>query len=431
MSDIDDAAMNSPPEGSKSFRNTLLAAILGGLVVAVLGFGAVSTGLIGKNETTTRTIATANPVANDEDQGLVNEIYERDGTGVGFITASGVKEESSAFDPYGQGGDTGTATGSGFLIDKEGHMVTNNHVVSGASDVSVTLGDSDTQYDAEVVGTDESSDLALLKIDAPSDVMHPLAIGSSEDMEVGDPVVAIGNPFGLDRTVTTGIVSAVQREIQSTNGFSISNVIQTDASINPGNSGGPLINTDGEVIGVNSQIATGGSSNGSVGIGFAIPSDTVKSVVDQLKVDGEVEHAFLGVSGATLSPEIADALNLDNESGILIQDLTEGGPADKAGVKGGDTAVTIEGTKVLTGGDIITAVNGDEVTSMEEVVAIINEAKVGDEVTLTVDRDGESQDIDVTLGERPDDASSSGATDSQDEPSQPQEQPQLPPGFGQ
>ncbi|MGK2956202.1 MAG: S1C family serine protease [Solirubrobacterales bacterium] len=417
--------MNSPSEGSKSsFRTTLLTAVLGGLVVAVLGFGAVSTGLIGKNETTTKTIATASPVASNEDQGLVNQIYERDGAGVGFITASGVQEESSAFDPYGQGEGSGTATGSGFLIDKEGHMVTNNHVVSGASEVSVTFGDSDTQYDAEIVGTDESTDLALLKVDAPSDAMQPLAIGSSEEMKVGDPVVAIGNPFGLDRTVTTGIVSALQREIQSTNDFSISNVIQTDASINPGNSGGPLINTDGEVIGVNSQIATGGSSSGSVGIGFAIPSDTVKSVVEQLKEDGDVQHAFLGISGATLNPEIADALNLDLESGILIQDLTEGGPADEAGVKGGDTAVTIEGVKVLTGGDVITEVNGEEVTSMEEVVALINESKVGDDIDLTLDRDGETTEATVTLGERPDDTTT-------EEAPEPTEQQQLPPGFGQ
>lgn len=411
-----------------------LAALMGGLLVAALGFGAVQAGWVGKNSTTTRTIATANPVADnsDEDQGLVNQIYERDGTGVGFITASGVSEEGSEFDPYGQSQE-GTATGSGFLIDKEGHMVTNNHVVSGSDDISVTLGDSDESYDAELVGADESSDLALLKVDAPEDAMHPLAIGDSEDMKVGDPVVAIGNPFGLDRTVTTGIVSALQREIQSTNGFSISNVIQTDASINPGNSGGPLINTDGEVIGVNSQIATGGSGSGSVGIGFAIPSSTVKSVVEQLQETGEVKHAFLGISGATLNSQVAEALNLDNESGVLVQEVTDGSGADDAGVEGGDTAVTIEGQKVLTGGDVITAVDGKEVTSMEEVVALINEAKVGDEIELTLDRDGESKDVTVTLGERPDDASGSSADPSQGQPDQGQqgESPELPPGFGQ
>ncbi len=416
---------------SGSFRNMFLAALMGGLLVAVLGFGAVQAGWVGKNETTTRTIATANPVANNsnEDQGLVNQIYEQDGQGVGFITAAGVTEEASPFDPYGQS-QQGTATGSGFLIDKEGHMVTNNHVVSGSDDISVTLGDSDESYDAELVGADESTDLALLKIDAPESALHPLAVGDSNAMKVGDPVVAIGNPFGLDRTVTTGIVSALQREIQSTNGFSISNVIQTDASINPGNSGGPLINTDGEVIGVNSQIATGGGSNGSVGIGFAIPSSTVKSVVEQLKETGEVKHAFLGVSGATVNEQVAEALNLDTDHGILVQEVTKGSGADEAGIKGGNTAVTVEGQKVLTGGDVITKVNGEDVTSMEEVIATINDSKVGDEIDLTIERDGQSKDLTVKLGERPDDTS--GSSSQQEQPEQPQgEQPQLPPGFGQ
>ncbi|MGA7436071.1 MAG: trypsin-like peptidase domain-containing protein [Solirubrobacterales bacterium] len=412
----------------------ITAAFLGGLIVAVLGFGAVSTGLVGKTETTTNTIAAATPISSDSgesDQGLVNQIYERDGAGVGFITASGVSGESSEFDPYGQSQE-GTATGSGFLIDTEGHMVTNNHVVSGSDNITVTLGDSDASYDAEVLGSDESSDLALLKVDAPEDAMHPLSIGDSDDMKVGDPVVAIGNPFGLDRTVTTGIVSALQREIQSTNGFSISNVIQTDASINPGNSGGPLINADGEVIGVNSQIATGGSGNGSVGIGFAIPANTVTSVVDQLKEDGTVEYAFLGISGAPLSSQISEALNLDLDSGILIQEVTDGSGAEKAGLKGGNEAVTVQGTQVITGGDIITSVNGEEVTSMEDVIGLVNDSKVGDKLDLTIDRDGESKDVTVTLGSRPEDSSSSGSQqDQQDQQELPQEQQQLPPGFGQ
>jgi len=177
------------------------------------------------------------------------------------------------------------------------------------------------------------------------------------------------------------------------------------------------------VIGVNSQIATGGSGNGSVGIGFAIPSSTVDQVVEQLKATGEVKHAFLGVSGATLTPDIASALNLDIESGVLVQEASEGEPAAEAGIKGGSTAVTVEGAKFLTGGDVITAVNGDEVTSMEEVVAIINESQVGDEIQITVDRDGELKEFTVELGDRPDDASSGSAEGPQ--------QQQLPPGFGQ
>src|SRR5262249_1619495 len=188
--------------------------------------------------------------------------------------------------------------GSGFVIDGEGHILTNNHVIEGADKIEVKLGESDKEYTAEVVGTDPASDLALLKVSAPTSELTPLTLGDSSKMEVGDPVVAIGNPFGLDRTVTSGIVSALQRQIQAPNGFSIDNVIQTDAAINPGNSGGPLINGAGEVIGINSQIETGGSgSDGNVGIGFAIPINTAKSEIKSLIENGEVEHAYLGTSG--------------------------------------------------------------------------------------------------------------------------------------
>ena len=410
------------------FRSSIGAALLGGFVVAILAFGAVEAGVVGKNETTTRTIAATTQVSNDSsgDSNLVNQIYERDGDGVGFITAEGVTEDSSS--PFG-GSQSGTATGSGFLIDTDGYMVTNNHVVEGSDNITVTLGNSDTSYDAEVIGTDPSTDLALLKIDAPADQFKPLKLGDSENAKVGDPVVAIGNPFGLDRTVTTGIVSALQREIQSLTDYQISNVIQTDVAINPGNSGGPLINSDGEVIGVNSQIATGGSSEGNVGIGFAIPVNTVKDVVEQLKADGSVEHAYLGISAATLSPEVSDALNLPVDSGVLVQEVTQDGPSGQAGLKGGDEEVTVGAVQVKAGGDIITAINGEDISSMDDLISKVNESKVGDTLTLTVLRDGDSQDIDVTLGARPDDSSSSDTSSSQDGGSQ--DQQQLPPGFGQ
>lgn len=423
---------------ASSLRSSLLAAVVGGLIVAVLGFGAISAGLVGKNETVTRTITNAAPASSNDGQGLVNEIYERDGSGVGFITASGVSSGSSPFDPYGQS-EGGTATGSGFLIDTDGHMVTNNHVIDGASKITVTLGDNDNVYEAEVVGADPSTDLALLKVDAPEDAMHPLSLGDSEKVKVGDPVVAIGNPFGLDRTVTTGIVSALQREIQSTNSYSISNVIQTDAAINPGNSGGPLINSAGEVIGVNSQIATGGSGGGNVGIGFAVPSSTVKDVVGQIKDTGEVKHAYLGISAATVTSEIADALNLDVDKGALVQEAPKDGPAAKAGIKGGKTEVTVGAQPVLAGGDVITEVNGEAVSSMDQVVAAVNSASVGDELEITVNRDGETKQLKVKLGERPDSSetagSGSGSGDSGEGEQAPDGsgggQPVLPPGFGQ
>jgi S1-C subfamily serine protease len=423
------------------FRSSFGAALLGGFVVAVLAIGAVSAGWIGKNETTTQTVTSSVPVSNNtnNDPNLVNQIYNRDSDGVGFITAEGVTEDSGS--PFG-GTQSGTATGSGFLIDTDGDMVTNNHVVEGAKKITVSLGTSDATYNASVVGTDPSTDLALLKVDAPSSEMKPLQLGNSDDAKVGDPVIAIGNPFGLDRTVTTGIVSALQREIQSLTDYQISNVIQTDAAINPGNSGGPLINSDGQVIGVNSQIATGGSSGqgGNVGIGFAIPVNTVKDVVDQLKNGGSVEHAYLGISGATLSSTVADALNLPVNEGVLVQDVTKDGPSGKAGLKGSSEDVTIEGQKVGSGGDVITKANGDDISSMDDLIAKVNEAKVGDTLDLTVLRDGKTQDIKVTLGTRPDDISGSDSSSSGNGSgggsgggSQNQSPPQqeLPPGFGQ
>ncbi len=411
-----------------SFRQSLTAAVFGGLLVAVLGFAAVSAGWIGKTETIRQTVTTTTmPVTAGEGENLVNQIYERLGDGVGFITANGAGEGSGELNPFG-GGGSGTATGSGFLIDKEGHMVTNDHVVSGAESVSVTLGDSDASYDAEIIGTDPSTDLALLKLDAPSEVMTPLTIGDSDKARVGDPVIAIGNPFGLDRTVTTGIVSALQREIQSTTAYSISDIIQTDASINPGNSGGPLINSDGEVIGVNSQIATGGAGSGSVGIGFAIPANTVTDVVEQLKDSGEVRHAFLGISGVGLDSELIEKLDIGAERGVLVQAVTEGGPADEAGIRGGGEPTTSDPVQALAGGDVITAINGEEVPSMEDVAALVNESEPGDRLELTIERDGRTETVEVTLGERP--AESLSGADSPSEAS-PGEGSPLPPGFGQ
>ncbi len=423
MTAVDDLRMNTR---SSSFRQSVTAAMVGGLVVAVLGFAAVSAGLVGKTETNTRTIAAAAPIAASDDSNLVNQIYERDGNGVGFITASGVESPSSGLDPFG-GGGSGTATGSGFVIDTEGHLVTNEHVVSGAESVSVTLGQSDTSYDAEIVGTDPSTDLALLKIDAPGDDLTPLQIGDSDEAKVGDPVVAIGNPFGLDSTVTTGIVSALQREIQSTTDYSISDVIQTDASINPGNSGGPLIGADGKVIGVNSQIATGGSGNGSVGIGFAVPSNTVTDVVEQIKETGEVKHAFLGISGLGLTEAVIDELELDVEGGVLIQEVTPGGPADEAGLRGGADPASVSPDAPLTGGDVIVSIDGEANPSMEDVAALVNEASIGDKVEMEINRDGKVETVEVTLGERP----AAQDTGSGSEAPSESEQPVLPPGFGQ
>jgi S1-C subfamily serine protease len=391
------------------FRTSFGAAVLGGTAVGLLGWVAIAAGWIHSGSGGS-TVTVAQPLAapvdaksgGGEDTNVINQIYRRDGQGVAFISAQRPAQQAPSLSPFGgpEGGGTATATGSGFLIDTEGHVVTNNHVVEEASKVEVKLGSSDTSYEAEVVGTDPATDVALLKVDAPAGELHPLALGDSERVRVGDPVVAIGNPFGLDRTVTSGIVSALQRQIQAPNGFSISHVIQTDAAINPGNSGGPLIDSSGAVIGINSQIRTGGS-NGNVGIGFAIPIDTAREVVKQIEEHGEVKHAYLGISGGSITPELAQALKLSVEEGVLVNEVVKGGPADKAGIKGGDTSATVEGASVRLGGDIVTKVNGKKVEGMEEVINLVNGASPGDKMTLTVDRDGDTKEIDVILGVRP------------------------------
>jgi S1-C subfamily serine protease len=392
------------------FKTSFGSALLGGIVVAAFGWLAIAAGWIHTDDNGS-TVTVAEPLAapvdaNEEsaDGNRVNQIYRHDGQGVAFISSELKPEGSPGLNPFGEPEGGGVATGSGFLIDTEGHIVTNNHVVAESDKVEVKLGSSDKTYTAEVVGTDPATDVALLKVDAPADSLHPLALGDSANVQVGEPVVAIGNPFGLDRTVTAGIVSAIQRQIQAPNGFSISHVIQTDAAINPGNSGGPLIDSSGSVIGINSQIQTGGGSGGNVGIGFAVPINTAREVVQQIEEHGEVKHAYLGISGGSITPDLAKALKLPEEEGVLVNEVVKGGPADQAGVKGGDTSATIEGASFRLGGDVITEVDGKRVSGMEEVINAVNSASPGDKMELTVDRDGNKKTITVTLGVRPDSA---------------------------
>jgi putative serine protease PepD len=399
------------PKRKKLLSSPFGSALLGGVVVAVFGWIAIATGLIKADSGSTTTIsepASIAPVVSkssgEGDSNLVNQIYKADGEGVAFIESQIESTPTESAFPFGEPESSGggVATGSGFVIDGEGHVLTNNHVVENASKITVKLGSSDTQYTAEVVGADPASDLALLKVDAPAKELHPLKLGDSSSAEVGDPVVAIGNPFGLDRTVTSGIVSALQRQIQAPNGFSIDNVIQTDAAINPGNSGGPLINSEGEVIGINSQIETGGSgSQGNVGIGFAIPINTAKEEIESLERNGEVEHAWLGIEGGSITPTLAKALNLPVEEGVIVQSVEKGGPADKAGLEGSQTKATIEGQEVGLGGDIITELDGKKITGMEQVIEIVNQAKPGESVEVKVLRDGKDKQATITLGKRP------------------------------
>ncbi len=389
------------------FRTSFGSALLGGLVVAIFGLIAISAGWIKADSNSTPApapAALAAPIASHSEgseTNTVNQIYRTDGQGVAFVQATEPAKEASPFNPFGQSESGGIATGSGFVIDTEGHLLTNNHVVEGASKIEVKLGSSEKSYPAKVVGADPSTDIALLKVEVPSNQLHPLQLGDSSQVEVGDPVVAIGNPFGLDRTVTSGIVSALQRQIEAPAGFSISHVIQTDAAINPGNSGGPLINSEGRVIGINSQIETGGGGNGNIGIGFAIPINTAREVAKQIEENGKVEHAYLGIEGGSITPELAKALNLPVEHGVLVASVAKGGPAEKAGIEGGNTSATIEGAEVTLGGDIITKLEGKSISTIEDLVNVVNGEQPGDKLEVTVLRGGSEKTFTVTLGNRP------------------------------
>ena len=269
----------------------------------------------------------------------------------------------------------GGGSGTGFVIDRNGTIVTNAHVVGDASQASVRFGDSGSAVEAEVLGSDPSTDLAVLRVD-PSRVgtLHPLAFADSDDVRVGDEVVAIGHPFGLDRTATAGIVSGLGREIQAPNGFSIDEVIQTDAAINPGNSGGPLVDGRGRVVGVNSQIATAGGGGGNVGVGFAVPANTAREVVPRLAGGQTIERPYLGVTTSAAG------------AGVEVQAVTSGGPAERAGLRAGDVVVSVGGQAVSEPDDVANAIDGD---------------KPGDSVSVVVERGGQRKQLDITLGTRP------------------------------
>jgi S1-C subfamily serine protease len=290
--------------------------------------------------------------------------------------------------------------GSGFVIDSEGHILTNAHVVDGAGPVFVSFSNED-RVQATIVGKDDSTDTALLKVTESADALRPLALGTSTSVDVGDPVVAIGNPFGLDRTITSGIVSAVARQIEAPNGFPINNAIQTDAAINHGNSGGPLLNMQGQVIGINSQIADSGI-DANVGVGFAIPIDMVKQIATDLQKNGKVTHAWLGVALAPIDPALADEVKLAANKGAMVQTVQPGSPAATAGLKASTDQKVIGGETYAIGGDIIIAVDGKPVESITELQSAIQEHRAGDVVKLTVARAGGAKaDLSVTLGAQP------------------------------
>jgi len=373
------------------------AAVLGGGVA--LG-GAAAVGALDTDGSTTvveQTSAAPSTVPAVAGKGLtVNEIYKRMGPGVVQITSTIGASTSTD----GQFQESSQALGSGFVLDKEGHIVTNYHVIDGATSIEVRFSNDDT-LKATLVGSDPSTDVALLKVEANADALTPLSLADSTRVEVGDPVVAIGNPFGLERTVTTGIVSALQRAVKAPNGYSIDHVIQTDAAINHGNSGGPLLNALGAVIGINSQIETGGSGDGNVGIGFAVPSNTVKSVIDQLLASGKVDHALLGVSAIAVTSDIAKSFNLPVTKGLVIQTVNEGSGAAGAGLKAGSEQAVIAGESFRMGGDVIVSADGKSVETIDDLRDVVASHKPGDKIELEIYRGGEKKTVTVTLGRQP------------------------------
>jgi putative serine protease PepD len=339
---------------SKQLATMLLALLLAAGVGAAVGAGVALQTESDSTAGQTTTVATGESVA--ETTSSLAALYKR--------------VKNSVVEVHASNGGAGGATGSGFIIDKQGHIVTNQHVVSGAQSVSVEFPDG-SEVNADVVGTDPSTDIAVLDVNRPAAELTPVSFASEGTLEVGDSVVAIGSPFGLDGTLTTGVISALGREIQSPNGFTIENAVQTDAALNNGNSGGPVLDTQGRVVGVAAQIRS--ESGGSDGIGYAIPGDTAKRVAADLIQDGSVEHAYLGVS-------------LPNDGAAQIEQVVPNAPADRAGLRAGDD---------------VTAVDGEKIESGDQLREAIDAKRPGDKLTLTITRNGDERTVEVTLGERP------------------------------
>jgi len=379
------------------------ASLLGGLVA--LGGVALTGDLGGSTTTVVRTSPASTPAAQvAAKQGLsVGEIYSRAAPGVVQITSTDTAVQDNPSPGFFQETPEPSeqALGSGFVVDKAGHIVTNYHVIEGADQIEVSFSNQDTLR-ATLVGSDPSTDLAVLRVETSSRSLTPLVLGNSGVVRVGDPVVAIGNPFGLARTTTAGIVSAVQeRTITAPNGYPIDHVIQTDAQINRGNSGGPLLNDRAEVIGVNSQIAPAEGSSGNVGIGFAVPSNTVKEVVAQLVATGRVDRAFLGIGGSTVTEELARVFRLPVDAGVLVEEVGDGTAAARAGLKAGTRSSVVAGESYILGGDLIVAVGGRRVASLEELRDVLADHRPGKTVTLRIYRGTRQLTLDVTLGRQP------------------------------
>jgi len=321
---------------------------------------------------------------------LIIDIYKRVSPGVVYIQVPEGPESADG------------GSGSGFVHDIEGHIVTNAHVVRDAELIRVHFSD-DTIAQAEILGTDADADIAVLKVDVPPEILVPVELGSSANLQVGQTAIAIGNPYGYERTLTVGYISALGRVLRQESGFSIAEVIQTDAAINPGNSGGPLLDSSGKVIGVNSYYRPSSPTGGSIGIGFAVPVDQAKQVIPDLITHGRYRHPWLGITGYEIGPELVGILGLETEHGALVTETVPDGPSEQAGIRGGDQTVEIPGfpEPILTGGDVIVAIDEVEVHGMDDIITYLQGTRVGQQVVLTVIRDGNTMTLPVELGERP------------------------------
>jgi S1-C subfamily serine protease len=386
----------------------LLAAALAGGTVAVIGAAIVGTG---EHTTTIRELVPAPPSlsgnvsqTSQERPLSVRDIYVRDAPGVVQVTTTTkVKLPQTDWfgNPFGPPGtEVQRSLGSGFVVDKAGYIVTNYHVVGDAQSVHVSFSNNDSMK-AEIIGKDPATDVALLKVRASSRALKPLPLGDSDGIHVGDQVAAIGNPLGLDRSITLGIVSALHRSLTSPEGTPIDRVIQTDAALNHGNSGGPLLNAQGQVVGVSSAISTGDTgSEGNIGIGFAIPINTVRDVVAELKAQGHVDHPYLGVVTRPVSPTMARIFSLPVQRGLLVESVTAGSGADRAGLHGGTDQVVVEGESYQLGGDVITKADGMSVASTERLREIVSQHKPGDSLSVEFYRDRDAQPLkaEIKLG---------------------------------